>query len=231
MITTKLDQKIDTAVFDCCLFNSGSRLISLFSDGTVTLYDIISRKRKEIVSDAKVNSISVNENAVLAAVSENGILSVYSVKGMDVELIFTDKLQIENYHTTSVVINQTGTFLAVAIDSFKSSTTDNKYNDEEDENGPRILFYDIRKKCARPLGCYKESHSSEINCLKFSPVVNNYLLSAGSDGLVNVFDLRQNNEDDALIQTFNCECSVSRYSMYTYKHELYIQFLFSYCSF
>ncbi len=70
----------------------------------------------------------------------------------------------------------------------------------------KIIFSDLRKPSAGTiLGCYNQSHSDSITALKFHPNSHDWLISGGEDGLVNVFDLRHTDEDDALQQSLNTE--------------------------
>ncbi|CAG7824662.1 unnamed protein product [Allacma fusca] len=69
-----------------------------------------------------------------------------------------------------------------------------------------VLFWDIRS--TRLLGAYWESHSDDITTVNFSPVNGNKLATGSTDGLLNIFDLRESTEDDALLFSFNSESSV-----------------------
>ncbi|NWV47226.1 WDR89 protein, partial [Daphoenositta chrysoptera] len=78
-----------------------------------------------------------------------------------------------------------------------------------------LVFWDARgiTDCAstakEPLGVYSESHSDDITKICFHPVKPNLVASGSTDGLVNVFDINKDNEDDALISTCNSDSSVS----------------------
>ncbi|XP_031436713.1 WD repeat-containing protein 89 [Clupea harengus] len=65
-----------------------------------------------------------------------------------------------------------------------------------------LVFWDTRKP-EGPLGVYSESHSDDITAVRFHPRVADRLASGGMDGLVNVFDVKQGGEEDALITTCN----------------------------
>lgn len=91
-----------------------------------------------------------------------------------------------------------------------------------------ILFWDIRygksmkKKINNKIvGGYWESHTDDITCLSFNPVKSNFLASGSTDGLINVFDLTQPSEDEALMYSLNTESSVVRELFHTYSlHKL-----------
>ncbi|XP_077180014.1 WD repeat-containing protein 89 isoform X2 [Paroedura picta] len=59
------------------------------------------------------------------------------------------------------------------------------------------------------LGVYSESHSDDITRICFHPRRPNMVASGSTDGLVNVFDINRDNEDDALTSTCNSGSSVS----------------------
>lgn len=71
-----------------------------------------------------------------------------------------------------------------------------------------LLFWDRRKGTL--LGCYSESHDDDITQVKWHPSIDRYVLSGSTDGLLNVFDLVEKSEDDALMSTFNTEATVAR---------------------
>ncbi|NXA75735.1 WDR89 protein, partial [Thryothorus ludovicianus] len=86
---------------------------------------------------------------------------------------------------------------------------------EKEEKDTFLVFWDARgvTDCAsatkEPLGVYSESHNDDITKIRFHPLKPNLLASGSTDGLVNVFDINKDNEDDALIATCNSESSVS----------------------
>ncbi|XP_048254835.1 WD repeat-containing protein 89-like isoform X2 [Haliotis rufescens] len=83
---------------------------------------------------------------------------------------------------------------------------------EEDDDSANILFWDRRK--AECLGCYGESHQGDITQVRFNPSDKDRLSTACVGGLVCVFDISQTSEDDALLYTFNAECSVNSIGWY-----------------
>ena len=58
------------------------------------------------------------------------------------------------------------------------------------------------------LGGYWETFGEDITETKFSPNDPNQLITGASDGQMNVFDISQDNEDDALVTTLNVEAPV-----------------------
>ncbi|KAH8416097.1 hypothetical protein KR222_008117, partial [Zaprionus bogoriensis] len=73
-----------------------------------------------------------------------------------------------------------------------------------------MLFFDVRER--KQLGVYHDSHEDDVTTLRFHPSNPDLLCSGGTDGLINVFDIRQSDEDEALLNTINTESSVHRLS-------------------
>lgn len=73
-----------------------------------------------------------------------------------------------------------------------------------------LLFYDIRKSSV--MGAYFECHEDDVTSLKFHPENPDILCSGSVDGLINTYDLKQPDEDDALLNTINTESSVHKLS-------------------
>lgn len=86
---------------------------------------------------------------------------------------------------------------------------------EKVEKDTFLVFWDARgiTNCAgttkEPLGVYSESHNDDVTKICFHPDESNLLVSGSTDGLVNVFDINKDNEDDALLSTCNSDSSVS----------------------
>ncbi|XP_014231232.1 WD repeat-containing protein 89 [Trichogramma pretiosum] len=79
-----------------------------------------------------------------------------------------------------------------------------------------ILFWDVRYSNSKLngrdnlLGGYWESHMDDVTSLAFHPTKRDALASGSTDGLINVFDLKQSSEDQALMYSLNTESSVDR---------------------
>lgn len=78
-----------------------------------------------------------------------------------------------------------------------------------------ILFWDVRQggssSSSSPpplLGGYWDSHSEDVTCVRFHPSKVHALASGATDGLVNLFDLLQPKEEDALLLSLNTDSSV-----------------------
>ncbi|XP_007659407.2 WD repeat-containing protein 89 [Ornithorhynchus anatinus] len=86
---------------------------------------------------------------------------------------------------------------------------------EKVDDDALMVFWDVRGGTKRaspttpPLGVYSESHNDDITQVCFHPNDPNTIVSGSTDGLVNVFDVGRDNEDDALTATCNSDSSVS----------------------
>nr|XP_022911277.1 WD repeat-containing protein 89 [Onthophagus taurus] len=79
-----------------------------------------------------------------------------------------------------------------------------------------ILFWDIRQ--CKLMGAYWESHTEDITQVLFNPNDMNQLISGSNDGLINIYDLSQSCEDDALIDSLNTMLSISKLKWYKDKN-------------
>ncbi|NXL90590.1 WDR89 protein, partial [Alectura lathami] len=86
---------------------------------------------------------------------------------------------------------------------------------EKVEQDTFLVFWDARGSTGsastteEPLGVYSESHNDDVTKICFHPVKPSLVVSGSTDGLVNVFDINKDNEDDALVSTCNSDSSVS----------------------
>jgi len=71
-----------------------------------------------------------------------------------------------------------------------------------------VLFWDTRSTAL--LGGFWESHSDDVTALQFHPTRPHALASASTDGLLNLYDLKEPSEDEALLFSFNTHSSVVR---------------------
>ncbi|KAB0796741.1 hypothetical protein PPYR_00386 [Photinus pyralis] len=83
-----------------------------------------------------------------------------------------------------------------------------------------ILFWDIRNTTL--MGGYWESHTDDVTQVVFDPNDADKLMSGSVDGLINVYDVKHTNEDDALMDSFNTESSVEQLCWYSNKGKDFI---------
>ena len=79
-----------------------------------------------------------------------------------------------------------------------------------------LLFWELGSAAnpAELRGGYWESHEDDVTAVRFHPQRANVLASGGTDGIVNVFDISRESEDDALETSINSESSVQRLSWF-----------------
>ena len=75
-----------------------------------------------------------------------------------------------------------------------------------------LLFWDIGS--GKMLGGYWESYGDDITTVAFHPDDSDKLATGGPDGLINVFDVSQTTEDDALLTSINTESSIHTLTWY-----------------
>ncbi|KAF2841267.1 WD40 repeat-like protein [Patellaria atrata CBS 101060] len=80
---------------------------------------------------------------------------------------------------------------------------------KDDGPGESPIFLWDTRKGGSPQLQYVESHTDTITELRFNSSTNpTHLLSGSTDGLINLFDLSQDNEDDALFQVINNKSAI-----------------------
>lgn len=77
---------------------------------------------------------------------------------------------------------------------------------EQYEGEANLLLFDIRK--VSPLAVYSDSHRDDVTQIQFHPSKSNILASGSVDGLINVFNISECDEDEALENSLNTEKSI-----------------------
>ena len=75
-----------------------------------------------------------------------------------------------------------------------------------------LLFWDVGS--GKMLGGYWESYGDDVTTVAFHPEDNDKMATGGTDGLINVFDVSQPTEDDALVTSINTESSIRDITWY-----------------
>lgn len=84
---------------------------------------------------------------------------------------------------------------------------------EEMSGEAHLLYFDVRKNVT--LGAYTDSHEDDVTQVKFHPIKHNVLASGSTDGLINVFNIEETSEEDALEYCLNTESSVQTINWHT----------------
>lgn len=79
-----------------------------------------------------------------------------------------------------------------------------------------LVFFDQRKP--KPLGGYWNSHTDDVTQIKFHPTRMEILVSGSLDGLINVYNIVEETEEDALLYSLNVENSIDTLSWLDGEH-------------
>ncbi|KAJ4330750.1 hypothetical protein N0V87_009730 [Didymella glomerata] len=149
-------------------------------------------KATEAVKTAN-NSITCLERAndasssVVATAGRDGLIRYWDKRSRQKVL----EIQSPSKLISALVCNAHNNFVACGI--------------ENPDDGPHespVYVWDQRNTSA-PLRAFLESHTDTVTSLQLHPTLPTLLLSSSTDGLVNIFDTSQADEDDALYQVIN----------------------------
>lgn len=193
------------------MYKLGDDSADIFQLTSLSLSSGLDANNRTIIIDIKFN---IDDNNLLYIGSSDGTVKLWDLRASPLtnKAALAVEKTIEFKDPTATTIDNNKTFncfdvspnnrlLAVGTDLFDGDAF--------------VLFWDIRM-CQRPqkrddfLGGYWESHTDDITQIKFHPNDSNRLISGATDGLINVYDLMESCEDDALIDTLNTESSVDK---------------------
>lgn len=139
-----------------------------------------------------------SNNSVLWTSSSDGFLKMWDLRSNKCEKEF--QIQIGNSLATN------------PVNCFDMSPNERImcFGTELASEGTFLLFWDVRGGSV--LGSYWDCHSDDITQIKFHPNQADMMATSATDGLINVFDISQNTEDDALTYCMNAEVTVGKLS-------------------
>lgn len=140
--------------------------------------------------------------------STNGLVRLFDLRSQKEEARFDYKATEEAGGNTNTPIEEINCF-DVNCNSRVMATGTSQY-----QNQVYLIFHDIRQR--QQMGGYFDSHQDDITTIKFHKQNPDLMCSGSVDGLINIFDLKENNEEDALQNTLNTESSVHRINWYIY---------------
>lgn len=157
------------------------------SSGTIKQYEWALPQPSIIKAhDSSISSIKNNDENSLVSCSSDGV-KLWDLRTSNIVQSF------ENHNNNL--------FLSVAIrDNLIAGGTELIGSDSE------LHLWDIRNP-KKVVKSFTDSHHDDITDLKFHPRVSEYLMSGSTDGYVNIYNLNETDEDEALHQVINY-CSV-----------------------
>ncbi|KAM5273602.1 WD repeat-containing protein 89 [Ctenodactylus gundi] len=181
----------------------GSLVAVLCSNGSIRIYD---KETLNVLREVRGHPGLLS--GVKFASSHNSIYSASTdgtVKCWDARLASENPVQQFKGYPSNIFI------------SFDISCNDHVIcaGTEKVDDDALLVFWDARvnsqdlSTSRDPLGAYSETHSDDITQVRFHPSNPHMLVSGSTDGLVNVFDISADTEDDALVTTCNSISSVS----------------------
>ncbi|KAG8449357.1 hypothetical protein GDO86_016126 [Hymenochirus boettgeri] len=192
-----------TYVIDIDVSRPDEKIAILCSNKSIQIYDKCSMGLIREYNDhpgllSKVKFCHVNSHILYSSCSDG------TVKSWDTRVSGTNATQVFRGYNSNVFIS-----LDISSNDFVVCAGTEKV--EEDSF---LVFWDARytpeKNTTKdPLGVYAESHNDDITQVRFHPKNPSIVASGSTDGLVNVFDISKDNEDDALNATCNSDSSVS----------------------
>uniref|UniRef100_A0A182JRH5 WD repeat-containing protein 89 n=1 Tax=Anopheles christyi TaxID=43041 RepID=A0A182JRH5_9DIPT len=136
----------------------------------------------------------------LLCCTEDGNVFMYDVRTGDEVYCFEDTSEGTKKTMTSCDINYNDRIMCASS--------------EVQKNGDSfLLFFDVRER--KYLGSYWECHSDDITHVRFHPSNPDLFASASVDGLINVFDISSQTEEDAMQYCFNAETSIDSINWHT----------------
>lgn len=169
------------------LYNSA--LLTSLSNGEVQYLDWVTGKPKQSVqaAESSINKLKVI-NSDYHASSAFAVATIDSVKIFDVR---------SNNNIAILKSDKNAPFLSLdSRHGLLACGTELSGVDAE------LYVYDIRR-WNLPVKSFVDSHHDDITDLKFHPSDPNVLLSGSTDGYTNIYDLTQDEEEDALHQVIS----------------------------
>ncbi|KAG5897291.1 hypothetical protein JTB14_011456 [Gonioctena quinquepunctata] len=183
---------------------SNPNVVAALSDHSCVVYNVNDRQVAKITELTEhTNKIidcrfSNNNNNLIYTASSDGLVKLWDIRAPKESTVNFIDNTVENEKDRKT------------FNCFDISHNDRMLAAGTDLSGGDsfLLFWDIRNQ--KLLGAYWESHTDDITQVKFHPDDMNKLISGSTDGLINIYDLSQTCEDDALTESLNSESSVEQ---------------------
>lgn len=188
-----------------CGSTSTNQVATASSDLTSSLHDINGLQRirtfeghTKTITNLKFNPSDPHQ---LVSSSIDGTIRFWDTRkaGKSVLIIKDDTAESKQLKPIlSFDISKSGHFLCAGTELFDGDAF--------------LVFGDARS--GKILGGYWESHSDDITQVAFHPLLSDSVASGSGDGLINIYDLKNDTEDDALINSLNTESTVDKLAWY-----------------
>lgn len=173
------------------LARHGDTFATIGSDDSLRLFDISLKVLKKVQpAQSGISCLSRHENG-FATAGRDGVIQLWDVRAQ-ASNIQTSEPRSRGF--SSITCHDQN--IAAGTESTKEGLGD-----------VSVLFYDTRNLSV-PVRNYTESHTDTITQLAFHPTQPNLLLSGSTDGLVSIFDVNVEDEDDALQRVLNPRSAV-----------------------
>ncbi|KAG4305435.1 hypothetical protein PORY_000991 [Pneumocystis oryctolagi] len=181
----------DTYVYSLGL--TDDHLVSASSDGALRLWDRETLKMNQISFQAhsNISDMKILGNQSVISCGSDGLVKLWDTRTLAV------CAQLKP-NKKAPLLSVSGNFEKTMISSGSELLTSDTY----------LFLWDLRKLSL--LFSYTESHNDDIMDVRFHPNLSHLLCSGGCDGLINVFDTRISNEDDAVLHVLNHQSSIHR---------------------
>ncbi|KAL7736572.1 hypothetical protein ACLKA6_015214 [Drosophila palustris] len=203
-------------VFGLCADSGFTRIAAGLSNTTVKIFDLSSAGSLTAVHEDRVPSVATSDidmticgvrflddgSDSLLVGTTNGQVRLFDLRATGVQATFEYKSDPLAEQSLTPVPKWINCFDRNANSRVICSGT------EQHMGNVYLLFFDVRER--KQLGVYHESHADDVISVRFHASNPDLLCSGGTDGLINVFDIKQSDEDDALLNTINTESSVYR---------------------
>ncbi|RLV91617.1 putative WD repeat-containing protein [Spathaspora sp. JA1] len=161
------------------------------SNGTITSYSLDKPTQTPIFQVNKAHESSINS---LIKLNNNDNHSIATCS--------TDGIKLWDLRSSTPIVQlsqgRNSSFLSLGFnnDNLLAGGTELMGVDAE------LHIWDLRNT-KEVVKSFIDSHHDDITSVEFHPTISNYLMSGSTDGYVNVYDLNQPDEDEALHQVIN----------------------------
>lgn len=204
------DSDEDTYIVNCALNCASNKLAVNTTSNISNPIKIIDVQTSKEISSIKFSSQNINpklkfsmENSYNLMLSTNRSVELYDVRHTNAKVSSqffinpkSEFSKADQQCITCFDFNSDFTYIAAATELCSDQ---NVY----------IHFWDYRKQ-NQLITSYNETHKNDVNDIEFHPTQRSILASGGCDELVNIFDVIQSDEEEALLATLNIESSIAR---------------------